>query len=70
MMNMSSSSGRDVSFFASLQFKLNIKREQQHVAVFHGVFLAFHPVETFFARGVRSCQNSFREPDFNHADYA
>jgi len=31
--------------------KLNIKLEQQHVAVFHDVFLAFHAIQTFFTRG-------------------
>src|SRR5580704_4444229 len=29
---------------------LHIKLEQQHVAVLHHVFLAFHPIEALFAR--------------------
>src|SRR5674476_1019647 len=33
------------------ELKLHVELEQQHVAVFHDVFLAFHPVEAFFARG-------------------
>src|SRR5674476_1541388 len=33
------------------ELKLHVELEQQHVAVFDDVFLAFHPVEAFFARG-------------------
>jgi hypothetical protein len=40
-----------VNLRSSAVQKLNIKLEQQHVAVLHDVFLAFHPIQTFFARG-------------------
>jgi superfamily II DNA or RNA helicase len=43
--------GSVLIFCVSAVQKLNIELEQQHVAVFHDVFLAFHPIQTFFARG-------------------
>ena len=33
------------------QRRADVELEQQHVAVFHDVFLAFHAIEAFFARG-------------------